>query len=265
MEEKKPLVSIITVCLNSEKHIEQAILSVINQNYSPIEYIIIDGESTDGTLDIIKKYQNKISQIVSEKDAGIYDAMNKGIQKANGEIIGIINSDDWYDKDAVEKIVNKYLSTDRLGVIHGDLAVWDSNKIINIKKPNLSNKSKVDFAYHPTCFVPKILYNKFGFFEDKYKIVGDVDLLLRLKKNNVNFYYIPQTIANFRLGGASDKIWKNIEESWKIYKKHFSFFTACKLLYKRTIVRQANETIKKLFGERIRKKISRAYHFIIRK
>ena len=100
-----PLISIITVSYNAVKTIEDTITSVLNQTYSNIEYIIIDGASTDGTLEVIKKYQDDISIIVSEPDKGIYDAMNKGIERANGELIGIINADDWYEANAVERSI----------------------------------------------------------------------------------------------------------------------------------------------------------------
>ena len=108
--EDRPLVSIITVSYNAEKTIEQTILSVLNQTYTNIEYIIIDGKSTDGTNEIIQKYKDKIAYYVSEKDSGIYNAMNKGIKAANGLLIGIVNSDDFYELDAVEINVKHYLS-----------------------------------------------------------------------------------------------------------------------------------------------------------
>ena len=117
-----PLISIITVSYNAVKTIEDTILSVINQTYPNIEYIIIDGGSTDGTLDIIKKYQDKITYWVSEPDKGIYDAMNKGIAKANGELIGIINADDWYELDAVQNVVLEFNNT-RPAIYHGGLNI----------------------------------------------------------------------------------------------------------------------------------------------
>ncbi len=107
---KLPLVSIITVVYNGAKTLEQTILSVLNQTYKNIEYIIIDGESTDGTLDIIEMYRDKISTCISEPDEGLYDAMNKGVSIANGELIGIINSDDWFEKNAVELVVSSYVN-----------------------------------------------------------------------------------------------------------------------------------------------------------
>ena len=117
IKNNEPLISIITVVYNGEEYLEQTINSVINQTYKNIEYLIIDGGSTDGTLDIIKKYDNHISYSVSESDKGLYDAMNKGISIANGELIGMINSDDWYELDAVELIVNKYLENPTLNII----------------------------------------------------------------------------------------------------------------------------------------------------
>ncbi|MDO4190908.1 MAG: glycosyltransferase, partial [Bacteroidales bacterium] len=125
-----PLVSIITVCFNAEKTIEQTIQSVINQTYSNIEYIIIDGKSTDSTLNIVSKYKDNIATIISEPDNGIYDAMNKGIKLSSGELIGIINADDWYEKDAVKIMVNKYLSTENKdnSLYYGMIRIWKNNK-----------------------------------------------------------------------------------------------------------------------------------------
>ncbi len=135
-DQDKPLVSIITVCLNSEKTIEQTIQSVINQTYPNIEYIIIDGKSTDRTLEIIDKYKGKISILVSESDEGIYDAMNKGLKLATGELIGIINSDDWYESDAVETIVNSFLADRNVQVIYGNMDVYDQDKFIRTIYPS---------------------------------------------------------------------------------------------------------------------------------
>ena len=116
-----PLVSIITVTYNAEKYLEQTIKSVISQSYKNIEYIIIDGMSSDGTVDIIKRYQKYIAHFSSEPDKGIYDAMNKGIKKANGELIGIINSSDFYEPDAVETVVSAYLQNKGAGIFHGNI------------------------------------------------------------------------------------------------------------------------------------------------
>lgn len=202
-----PLVSIITICYNSEATIEQTIQQVLAQTYSNIEYIIIDGGSKDSTLRIIDKYKSKISVIVSEPDKGIYDAMNKGINRANGELIGIINSDDWYEVYTVEKVINHYLTLPSASntVIYGMIRLWKENKEFAIRRfhHNFLHETVIQ---HPTCFVPKTLYVKYGSFNSKYRIAGDYDLLNRFAENNVVFSNIDVVLANFRIGGASTKL-----------------------------------------------------------
>lgn len=210
--DKKPLVSVITVCYNSEKHIRDTIESVLNQTYDNIEYILVDGKSSDKTLDIIKEYEPKFNgkmRWLSEPDDGIYDAMNKGIDLANGEIIGIINSDDWYELYTVEKVVNEFEKTD-VEVVYGDLykiIPGFSEKYIHTG--DLSNKkiSKIRFN-HPTFFVKKSIYEKFGKFDTSYPVSADLDLTIRFLYNDVIFYRIPMVLANFRLGGVTSE--KNI-------------------------------------------------------
>ncbi|MEH7225242.1 glycosyltransferase family 2 protein [Bacillus sp. JJ1566] len=203
-ESELPKVSIITVSFNSVETIEKTIQSVINQTYSNVEYIIIDGGSTDGTVDVIKKYEDRITHWVSEPDNGIYDAMNKGIKLSNGKLIGIINSDDWYETNAVKNAVDVYNRMNNV-VIYGMLRMIKNEKVQFIKgytHETLSNQ----MIQHPTCFVPKDLYDKYGVFNLKYKISADFELMQRLKANNVSFEMIEKIQANFRLGGASTSI-----------------------------------------------------------
>ncbi|WP_339921727.1 glycosyltransferase family 2 protein [uncultured Flavobacterium sp.] len=197
-----PKVSIITVVYNGAKTIEQTIKSVLNQSYSNIEYIIIDGGSNDGTLDIINKYESKIDIIVSEPDYGIYNAMNKGVMKSNGVLVGIINSDDWYDTTAVEVIVNEYIKNMNFGVFHGLLRTWNGNHLLNI---NGTSKYvlKNDSLPHPSTFIKKEIYELYGLYNEKYKFVADYELFLRFNKEGVSFLFIEQIIANFSIGGVS--------------------------------------------------------------
>jgi glycosyltransferase involved in cell wall biosynthesis len=257
-----PLISVITVCFNSEKYLEETIKSVINQSYSNIEYIIVDGGSTDGTLNVIRKYEKYISKWISEPDDGIYDAMNKGIKMSNGELIGILNSDDWYEKDAINRVIDFYFQKKEPGIIHGKLNIYQNENFVKTKSPDLSAEAKINFAWHPTCFVPKKIYNKNGLFKKNYKVAADSEFLLRLKKNNVNFYFLNFPITNFRLGGASDNTWKHSLESFKVHKEYYSFFLAFKLFYRKTFLKEINKTIKRLLGEKVRKKISNAYKSI---
>jgi len=200
----KPLITVITVVFNGEKHLEETILSVINQSYDNVEYIIIDGGSTDGTLSILRKYEEQIDYWVSEPDQGIYDAMNKGIQCSLGEAIGIINSDDWYESNAISQIVSAFNGLFS-SIVHGDMNIYKDDKLYyksNLFK-SIDKITKGMIINHPTTFVGMYLYKKYGFFSTKYKIASDWDLMLRLYKARVPFTYIPQPIANFRLGGAS--------------------------------------------------------------
>ena len=210
-----PLVSIITVVYNGEKYIEQTILSVINQTYKNIEYIIVDGNSKDSTLEIIKRYDSQISYWLSEPDSGIYNAMNKGINLANGAIIGIINSDDWYELNAVEKIVSAFENSQTCGVFNGILRTWRNNQVYSINGYTTQILEN-DSLPHPATFIKKEIYNKYGLYNEKYKIVADYELFLRLNEEKVNFCFLEEIIANFRIGGESSKSNKFLFEKFEI-------------------------------------------------
>ena len=192
-------VSIITVCLNSEETIEQTIQSVLGQTYPNIEYIIIDGVSTDKTLDIISKYE--VTKLVSEKDSGIYEAMNKGLNLATGSIIGILNSDDWYEPDTVESVVTVFEQS-KAHIIYGNINVWDKHNYVGVTKPRplkeLRTKMPIE---HPATFVTEEVYKKHK-FSTKYKVISDRELLLRLYSQGYQFTYLDKVLANFRLGGS---------------------------------------------------------------
>ena len=200
------LVSIITPCYNSEKTIEKTIKSVLNQSYKNIEYIIIDGASTDNTLNIIEKYvpffDGRI-QVVSEKDEGIYDAMNKGINMAVGELIGIVNSDDYYEPDAVEIMVNN-MDDVPYQVVYGMLRYIKQGME---EKVVLYNHQYIrqQMITHPTCFISKKAYEDFGLYNCNYKSCADYELLLRWNSNKlIKFKPIYHVISNFEVGGMSN-------------------------------------------------------------
>lgn len=199
----KKLVSIITVSYNAAKTIEQTIRSVINQTYDSIEYIIIDGGSTDGTVDIIKKYEDQITYWVSEPDKGIYDAMNKGIAHAKGDIIGIINSDDWYELDAVEQVVKHYKEGER--VYYGGLKSYQENgtTFVTPATDSLSRLKRGMVVNHPSMFVNREVYERYGAFSLDYRIAADWDFTLKVYMKGVPFVKIDKILANFRLGGVS--------------------------------------------------------------
>lgn len=200
------LVSIITVCFNSEKHLEQTIQSVLAQTYAPIEYILIDGQSKDRTLDIIKTYAERHSdriRYVSEPDRGIYEAMNKGLRLATGELIGLINSDDWYEPTAVEAVVRAY-EAGGPAVYHGIQRTYRNGEVVGLQCTQ-ANQLRKRMIEHPTCFVPRRFYEEHGFFNEAYQYVGDYELMLRLHQHGVPFIALEQVLANFREGGASHR------------------------------------------------------------
>ena len=201
-----PLISIITVVFNGAATIEQTIQSVLHQTYRNIEYIIIDGGSTDGTLKIIKKYEKKIAFWKSEPDKGLYDAMNKGIAIASGELIGMINSDDWYEPNAVDLVVNAFISYPEKRIFHGDMYVVNKT---NDKRLYKHNPSTFKFKYygatfnHPTFFVTQQEYKEHHYNKD-LKSQADIQFTMEaFLKDKSKFFYINSAISNFRLDGKS--------------------------------------------------------------
>lgn len=212
-EKKKVSVSIITPCLNSEDTIQDTIESVLNQTYAPAEYIIVDGGSGDGTLQIIKEYEPLFHgrlRYVSEKDTGIYNAMNKGIRMSRGSLIGIINSDDYYETDAVERAV-LHMGKEICQVIYGYLRIIERTGTIKYARVEHDSLPKKMIG-HPTCFVTRETYRQCGLFLESLRVTADYELMLRLYRNNkVEFHLIPSVMANFRAGGASYDVRTSME------------------------------------------------------
>ena len=236
-------VSIITVVFNGSKHIEQTINSVLSLNYDNLEYIIIDGGSSDGTVDIIKKYEDKLAYWVSEPDNGIYDAMNKGIKRSNGELIGIINSDDWYEPNAIKEAVSLY---DGLTVVYGLLKFIRNDHIEKIYAPSPC-LIKSEMIPHPACFIPRRIYDSFGLYDLQYKSCADYHLILRLLQNHITFKLIEKPLANFRLGGFS---W-NVNSLCESYKMRYKMGVISKYEYliKSYLLRLTNGRILKILGK----------------
>lgn len=204
-------VSLITISYNSAATIEDTILSVLNQNYQNIEYVIVDGGSTDGTLSIIDKYRPCISIVVSERDNGIYDAMNKGIVLCTGDVIGILNSDDvYFGNDVVKKVADTFLECDT-DVVYGDLVYVDRTDIHKITRVWQSGKYcpglflKGWMPPHPAFFIKRSQYMKFGLFRTELKISADYELMLRMIHiHQISVSYLPEFITRMRTGGASN-------------------------------------------------------------
>ena len=214
---KKYKISIITVCFNSEKTIKKTLLSIQNQKYNKIEHMIIDGKSNDKTISIVKKFEH-VKKIISEKDHGIYDAMNKGLKIATGDIVGFLNSDDFYASSNVLNLVNKTFNQDpKLEACYADLVYIHPNdacKVLRYWKSN--NFSYGSFAKgwcppHPTFFVRRSVYERFGKFDLNYRIASDVDLMMRfLEKHKIKSQYVPEVWIKMRMGGTTNKNFRNI-------------------------------------------------------
>lgn len=226
-------VSVITVVLNGANTIEQTIQSVIKQDYPQIEYIIIDGGSTDGTLDVIKKYRNKIDFFVSESDRGLYDAMNKGIGFSKGQIVGIVNSDDWYENDAIQTVVSAFNENPNIGVLYGDMYyVEPCTEPYKYEPPDFKELWHLMSVNHPATFVRSEIYNKFGLYDISYKICGDVEIMNRFWRNHVSFGHVDKVLSYFRVGGLSCTRTKdNLDETKKIIELFFEpdIFASCLL------------------------------------
>jgi len=203
-------ISIITVVWNNVMTIKDAIDSVLSQTYENIEYIVIDGASTDGTTDVVKSYGDKITTFISEPDKGLYDAMNKGIGLATGDIVGILNSDDFYiDENVIQNVVQVF-NEKKVDSMFADLLfVKPDNLEKTIRYYDSSKFSLAKFAYgwmpaHPTFFVKKEIYDTYGLYKTDYKIASDYELLIRfLSHYKVSYYYLQLPIIKMRIGGVS--------------------------------------------------------------
>ena len=213
-----PTVSIITVSFNSIRTISDTIKSVLSQIYSNIEYIIIDGSSTDGTIELVNSFGNKISKFISEPDNGIYDAINKGIRLATGDVIGILHSDDFfYDNNVISTVAETFIKHD-IDAVYGDVQFVDpkiTSKIVRYYSSKHFNTGKFKYGFmpaHPSFYVRRELYEKLGFYKTDYKIAADFELLIRfLHVNRIKCKYLEMPFVSMRTGGISNtSIWSNI-------------------------------------------------------
>lgn len=217
-------ISIITVVYNSISTIENTILSVINQSYKNIEYIVIDGGSTDGTIDVINKYSDKISYWVSESDEGIYDAMNKGALKATGNYIQYLNSSDRLFNNSIIETIVKYIIDKTPDIVYGDIIMEKKFGCFHMIPKELNEFKNCFPLYHPSLLVKASLIKKYK-FDIKYKIAADFDLLRRLYYNDASFKYIPVIFTLFEgyNGVSSTNLYKNWIECQYIINANHKF------------------------------------------
>ena len=207
-------VSIITVSYNSARTIRETIESVLSQDYPNLEYLVVDGGSTDGTLSILREYADRITSWVSEKDQGMYDAMNKGIAMASGDVIGILNSDDTYMTKHVVSKMMQALTAAQADVVFADLILVDQHhpeKVLRYYDSGNFKPSKFRYGWmpaHPTVFIRKSIYDAVGPFATDYKIAADYEMLIRiLAVHAASYCYVAKPIVRMRSGGASTAGW----------------------------------------------------------
>lgn len=233
-------VSIITSCFNRVGTIRGAIESVLAQDYSDIEYIIVDGLSTDGTMDIINQYQGDIDKFISEKDHGMYEAINKGIRLATGDIIGLVHSDDFlYDGHVISDIVKSFEETNA-DFLYGDgvyVNTDNTNKLVRNWIGGNYKRWKVGLGWlplHPTCYIRRDVMMREGLYDESYKIAADSDLLFRyLYMSKLNVTYLKRKIIRMRMGGLStdsEKRKQMFKEDLRMYRSHGRWGLPSKLL-----------------------------------
>lgn len=223
-----PKISIITPTYNSDGTIDKTIDALLNQTFSDFEYIIIDGVSKDNTIDKIKSYIPSFTEkgvqvtVVSEPDKGVYDAMNKGIRLAKGELIGITNSDDWYEYNALEAMWNRYndgkTARDN-SMLYGIERVWKDGKVYNVQRRGAAFISE-GVLPHSTFFVAKKVYENYGVFDLSVKILADYDFISRCVSKGVELEEVDCVISNFQLGGISSSYFDFYADYYRLQRKY---------------------------------------------
>lgn len=232
-------ISVITVCYNSVSTIEATILSVLQQTFSDVEYIVVDGDSNDGTKDILEKYRDKITKIVSERDKGLYDALNKGIKLASGDVIAFLHADDFYTDHLVLEKYAKAFENGNYDAVYANLFYVDAVDITKIKRKWTSGEYRHGaflngwMPPHPTLFVRKEIYQRYGGFDTEFKTSADYELMLRLiHKHKIKLGYLKEFAVKMRVGGQSNaslnnRIKANLEDrrAWDVNQLKPRFYT----------------------------------------
>lgn len=210
-------ISVVTVCFNSSKTIADTIHSVASQNQSGVEYIVVDGASTDETLDIINRHRNHINRIISEPDRGIYDAMNKGLRLATGDVIGFLNADDVYaNENVLRKICDIMDNNKELDALFGDTEFVNPEKPVKPMRRYCSERftpKRIAWGWmpaHPSLFFHRRVYERFGGFNLNYRIAGDFELVARVfHQGLLKYRHVPEVWVRMRTGGISTASWRN--------------------------------------------------------
>ena len=250
----KPLITVVTVVYNGEQYLDQTIRSVIEQDYDNVEYIIIDGGSTDGTLEIIQKYEEQIDYWICEPDSGIYDAMNKGVSLASGEYIAFLNADDYYFSQNTLNIISINILRKNVDVIYGDMHILNEND----ERKERAHYVGIKYGWfpysmywiwirmvfgHPASFTARKRLIGLGGFSESFKIAADYDFFIRLFVKNGTFQYVPEVLAVFREGGVSTTNLKLLEQENLMVLSKNNYWIALIV----SLLRKAILSIKKIF------------------
>ena len=232
-------ISVITIVYNNRETIADAIDSVLAQTYADIEYIVVDGLSTDGTVEIVKSYGSKISKFISEKDGGLYDAINKGIKLATGDVVGLLHSDDiFHSKNALVAVAGAFKES-KTDSVYADLVYVDresTERVIRNWKSGSYERNSFLYGWmppHPTFYVKREVYERLGLYNTKFKSAADYELMLRyLYKHGISTCYVPEVLVRMRVGGKSNVTlgnrWKANQEdhrAWQINDLKPLFYT----------------------------------------
>lgn len=236
-----PLISIVTVVFNGAAHIGQTIASVLGQTYGNVEYIIIDGGSTDGTLDIVRKHEDRIDCWISEPDSGIYEAMNKGVRLARGELIGLLNADDFYEPDALERVAACFRESGIPGIYYGDNFVLQEDLHLKYR-----HRASLQYwlgmsIYHQAMFVHRDVYRQLDGYREEFRFAGDYDFLLRAATTQVPLVRVVGCLVNYRNTGLTSRHYAaSMAEAKRINRECFGRFSrlhaAYLVAYHRTMI-----------------------------
>lgn len=220
-------ISIITPVFNAASTLKKTILSVLEQNaQAELEYIVIDGGSTDGSLDIIHRYRDRIAVIISERDRGVYDAMNKGISLATGDVIGIINADDWYNPGALQAVKDAFAQNSTADIVYSPVETYFNGEHLIRFVPGSLERLPFKFTLnHPSCFVKKQVYDRLGTYDLTYSIAADYDFILRAYGSSYSFHYVESSLASYSLNGLSSKPlakFQQIHQSWQVGRQYIA-------------------------------------------
>ena len=254
----RPLITVVTAVYNGQEYLEQTIQSVFNQNYDNVEYIVVDGGSTDQTLEIIQRYESTLDYWLSEPDEGVYYAMNKGIMLANGELIVLLNADDFFHEDSLSRVVEMFmLNQKKEAIYYGNAYIlYEDLQTTSLRKANLNFK-KCMGVIHQTMFVSKEVYKKHGLYDLKYSNAADYDFAIKTFLKHVPYIYIdhPMAYSRRREGRISEKFAKrSMAEEYEIFKVNYGFLGYV-YFYRNFLFSKFREithkTIVLLFGEKV--------------